>query len=284
MPSQEQLDRALRGATRLHVREVIGGSVLLDVRGADDVAAFAATLRIRPGEPFHCLCPGDQTLEFLGPGRRSAVVTLHHGRSLRWDGVWGTDVLLDDPAAVQDWLAKRGVSGPRDEYRRMEEQARRGQDLWEAWKRAAPPCLAPLLDEVSALAGTPRGVEEPAHDRAAGEIRRAYPTERDAILALLEWFGSGEGRWSGFPSYEAVPEWLLLGYPTDTIVAALEGDRPTDAQLEGAARLFASWYFRRDRPGEAARIPETLLARLLEHIDRSPHANNRERLRHALAP
>ncbi len=262
---------------------MIGEALLLEVADRGDVAAFAATLRIAPGPQFHCLCPGDQTLEFSGTGRRDVRLTLHHGRSLRWDGVWNTDVLLDDPATVQDWLVERGVTGPRDEYRRMEEEARHGRERWEEWKRATPPCLSPLLEELSAVAGTPPGVKEPAHERAAEELRQVYQEPDAAILALLGWFGSGEGPWSGFPSYEAVPERLLLGYSTDAIVEALQSGEPTATQLEGAGRLLASWYFQRDRPGEAARIPDALRGRVLEHVERSPYAENRERFHRALA-
>ena len=46
--------------------EVMGGRLLLEVHASDEVASFAAALRLAPGEPFHCMCAGDQRLELAG--------------------------------------------------------------------------------------------------------------------------------------------------------------------------------------------------------------------------
>ena len=280
-PDQSRLDDAVRGSTQLRVHEVIGGRLLLEVTDPAEVALLASLLQIRPGDPFRCMCPGDQVLEFLGPCRRRTEVTLHHGRSLRWDA-WDTDVLLDDAKPLLDWLAERGVTAPRDEAERIAVEDRRTSEMWEAWKRAAPACLAPILDEVSALGGVPPDVDEPAHLRAAEAIHDAFPEERAAILALLGWLGSGSGQWSSFPSYEAVPEWLLLRYSTEAIAAALEGGDLSPRQMDGAGRLLASYWFGRLRQGDAVLISERVLERLLAHAEGSPFEDDRARLRHAL--
>lgn len=281
-PTHEQLAGALREATRLRVSEVVGGSLLLEVGDPDAVASIASLVRILPGEPFHCMCPGDQTLEFLGPGTRRTSITLHHGRSIRWDGVWDTDVLLDHPGPLLDWLADRGVSGPRDEADRLAVQEWNASRLWEVWKKASPPSLRQLLDGISVLGGVPPDIDEPVHLRAADAIRVAYSDREQAILALLGWFGSGEGPWSGFPSYETIAEWLLLRYPTTEIVSALAREDLSPSQLEGAGRLVASFWFARLRPGDAARIPAEVVDRLLSHVERSANPDNRARLRAAL--
>jgi len=282
-PDQASLDRLLEGAERLRVTEVMGGRLLLEIDDPREVAPFAECLRIHPGPPFHCLCPGDQNLEFSRPRRRATKITLHHGRSLRWESRWDSDVLLDDPMRVLDWFADHGAPGPREAYREDQERARQERAAWEAWKRAAPPCVEPLVDELSALGMVPPDVDEPAvFARARALMLDTYTTEEEVILELLAWFGHGEGPWSGFPSYEAMAERLLLTFPTEGIVSAVEAAAPTPARLEGAARLFASWWFQKQRPGEASRIPSELADRLRTHLEGSPYEDNRGRLRASL--
>jgi len=77
-----------------------------------------------------------------------------------------------------------------------------------------------------------------------------FPDPRVRIRALLTWYGSGAGPWSGFPAYESIAETLLLDFPTDEIVNVVQSTPMTDVQLEGAARLFADWDFAVARPND----------------------------------
>jgi hypothetical protein len=42
----------------------------------------------------------------------------------------------------------------------------------------------------------------------------AVPEPRDQAPTLFDWFGHGESRWRGFPSYESVPEKMLMHIPS----------------------------------------------------------------------
>ena len=42
------------------------------------------------------------------------------------------------------------------------------------------------------------------------------------VRALYTWFGAGKGGWSGCPSYEGAAEQLLLAYPVEVLLAALD--------------------------------------------------------------
>lgn len=258
-PTQEDLDRAVGRSTRLRVSEVIGGAVLLEIADPEQVAAFVATLRLAPGEPFHCMCLGDQRLEFSGGPERSAVLTLHHGRSLRWEG-WGSDVLLAEPLVVLRWLVEHGVEGPFLAWQEDRERERAGRRTWNAWKEAAPACIRPLVDDLS----RPDHSEDLA-GKALTALAEAHPDEAERVLALLAWFGSGEGAWSSFPSYEQAAERLLLRFPTEKILEALRRRELAPAELEGAGRLLSSWWFGQERPGESARVPADVAERLLAH-------------------
>jgi hypothetical protein len=108
-----------------------------------------------------------------------------------------------------------------------------------------------------------------------------FPDESKRILALLTWYGSGAGPWSGFPSYESIAENLLLDYPTTEIVATIQANPLSDQQLEGAARLFADWDFSRRRPGNLKMLPAPLKKRLLEYSHKSTDTDKIARAKNA---
>jgi len=283
LPTQASLDRALAGATRVRIAQVeeLGGGELLLVEDDEWIRKLAELLVILPpAERFHCLCPGDQVLEFSRARRRPAAITLHHGRSIRWTQAWDSDAQLADGPMLLRWLADRGVPGPLQAWEKDQDGADRDRIAWDSWQRAAPAALAPLLPDLSSAINPE--VPSPELLRAEKVLRDAYANESDAIVALLDWFGSGEGPWSGFPTYEGVPEALLLCYPTEAIVKAVAGEPLTPARAEGASRLFASWWFARMRPYEAAALPEKLALGLRDHAERSGDPDKVARLSGAL--
>lgn len=285
LPTQASLDRALERATRARISVVpeLGGQELLVVDEPAAVRELARLLKIvPPAAPFHCMCPGDQLVELSIPWRRDVAVTLHHGRSIRWQR-WGSDALLADGEALLRWLADHGVPAPLQAWQDDRRRADQDRLAWQAWRGAAPPALAAFVDSPElASIGNP---EYPPRQLllALMALRAACPDERAAILALLDWYGSSGGPWSGFPSYQAVPEAMLLRHPTGALVEALGVEPLVPARAEGAARLFGSWWFGRLRPGEASSLPQGLRKTLMDHVSAHGDDDKRARLAHALA-
>jgi hypothetical protein len=108
-------------------------------------------------------------------------------------------------------------------------------------------------------------------------LRAAIPAPQGQSLTLFGWFGSGAGPWSGFPSYEAVPEQLLLHYPTQLLVDVLTASTLTETQWRGAARYFGGWEFRQRKKGDRALLPSDLKRRLLQAARTTGIADNIER-------
>jgi hypothetical protein len=106
-------------------------------------------------------------------------------------------------------------------------------------------------------------------------LAQEFPDIRQRVLALFKWYGSGEGGWSVSPAYEDIPEKLLLEFPTPQLIAATEGTELTDAQLEGAARLFAGWNGTK-REDDLKMLPLALKRRLLEHSLKSTDSDKQE--------
>ena len=139
------------------------------------------------------------------------------------------------------------------------QQAQSEKDL-DRWVNAMPTALRAIWS--NALGEFGKVHLEPL--RTELESRTADRGER--ILALLEWYGSGAGPWSGFPSYEGAAEGLLFDYRTTEIIAAAQSKTLTPAQTEGLGRLFAGWEFGKQRAEDLRQIPENLKQNLWHHI------------------
>jgi hypothetical protein len=282
-PTQASLDALLAGVTRVRVVPFAnyrrGGTesvTLLDTADPASLESFRRCFAIdEDPETFgHCMCCGDPHLELYAGDRLAATVGYHHGLAIRWDA-WKHDAQLKEPGRLLDWLAARGVDGPRREAERMKERAEESRLQAERWLAATPECLRPFWGEM----GNDRDPD--LHRRLLDALRAAIPAAEGQALALFAWFGSGAGPWSGYPSYESVPERLILHYPTRFLVAVLTGCEPTEAQWHGAARYFGGWEFRRARKGDRGLLPPGLKQRLLEAARSTGVRDNAERAERA---
>ena len=148
------------------------------------------------------------------------------------------------------------------------------------WLAAMPPALKPLWPQVRERSGVdPVGAIRNL-DPLRTALSQEFPDERSRVLALYAWFGSGEGPWSGFPSYEQVAEELLLDFPTEALIKAAEATESAQEQ-EGAARLFGGWEISQRRPSDLAHLPPDLKERLLAHSLESADEDKRSRAHHA---
>jgi hypothetical protein len=88
------------------------------------------------------------------------------------------------------------------------------------WLAAMPSALTPLWPQVRERGGVdPQGAVRNL-DPLRAALSKEFPDERSRILALYAWFGSGEGPWSGLPSYEQVAEELLR---VEVLEGSMEG-------------------------------------------------------------
>jgi hypothetical protein len=255
-PTQQSIDALLSRVTRVGV-VTTGRRVLLDTADPESLASFRGCFAIvEDPESFgHCMCYGDPHLELYAGDQRAATLGYHHGHSIRWNA-WKHDARLAEPDRLLDWMSAHGVDEPRrevEEMRRRSEESRRDADRW---LEAMPVCFRPFWDRM----GHDRDPE--LHRQLLDALRAAHPAPEGQALALFGWFGSGAGPWSGYPSYERVPEQLLLHYPTPVLVDVLTGSTPTDAEWRGAARYFGGWNFRQAKKKDGNLLPPVLKQRL----------------------
>jgi hypothetical protein len=146
------------------------------------------------------------------------------------------------------------------------------------WVGAMPKSLRPLWERAT------RDELSPNIKPLRAAVTQEFPDNRQRILALFTWFGSGDGPWSGFPSYETVAEELLLDFPTPDLSTAAQTEDLTEQQLEGAARLFGGWDFSKRRPNDLKTLPSVLKKKLLDHSLKTTDEDKRGRAKHAFAP
>lgn len=270
LPTQASLDALLARITRVRVvaagmseGRAMQGPVLLDTSAPEQLAALRRYLVIAedPRGFGHDMCLGSETFELYEGTSLRASIGLHHGRVIRWSE-WKHDAPLADPQGLLRWLASLGADGPQKAVAQANAVGARESALWEDWLRAMPASLGPFRPTMEEFRR--QGYARLDTRAMLDALRTQYSDPGERSRALFAWFAVGSGLWSGFPSYEAVVEELLLASDTRELVAALEGRTLTGGEAEGAARYFASWRFRKQKPGEAKLLSPTLRKRFLE--------------------
>lgn len=276
-------ERSVRARLVEHPTMVARGAqarTLLVVEGSE-LAGFREVLALRPGPGPHCLCMGDMVVSFED-ARGVAIdeLTFHHGQTIRWDGPWSwRDAAIAEPDALVDWLDARGVHDYATERAKAAIEGRARRAARERWLAAAPPQLRERLPALESDAmGMPRRLD--ADERS--ELLALLGPPREAAWALLHWYGSGTGPWTGFPSYETIAMALLLELGADALLDALVGREPSDAVLDGLARYFGDSELARTRRSDLGKLGEPLRSRLLERTAALAQGDNPQRLAAAL--
>lgn len=278
----EDLHRLLRSGDSLTVTDGYREEVLFRSRDRKDLLSLSDALLVGvPKEGFHCMCEGSPAIHVTKGAHGLLTLTIHHGRSIR-ASIWESDAPLTDSEPLLVWFDSRGIAGPRREVEDMKVRSEASARARARWLAAVP---APLRDTPEALLftyGDPGAGQSTQHLKAA--LVRAEPSSFKQIRQLYGWYGSGAGPWSGFPSYEQLPEDMLLTYATADLLSAATADDLSECETEGAARLFAGWTFSQARPQDVGRLPSPLKVRLLQHSLQSTDKDKRQRAEHAFSP
>jgi hypothetical protein len=299
-PTQATLDEAFEGVTRVRLvggrhetctveidgeryeaNQLIIDVLLLDVTDPASLTELTAAVRIVDGDEFgHLMTIGLHHLElWVGDQRVHTIELLYGWDTIRWPSVWKGDGPLAEPRRLENWLLRHGITDARDHREEAEQQAAEWLGSTENWERAMPPSLSPLWPE---RLGDGPGNMSPADIGAAEDLlQAALPDPIARVRALYEWFGSGTGPWSGYPSYEGAAEQLLLDCSIEVLLAALEASTDNPAAVDGAARLFGGWNFGQTRRTDRKRCPETLQQRMLDAVIRHGNTDNLQRFRSA---
>lgn len=275
----EDLREILTSADRIVVRSDPTGSseTLFESTDKKDLVDLWGSLALElPTKWFHCMCAGTPALYVYDHGRERVRLTNHHGLSIRCS-LWDTDVRITDTEKWLQWFDQRGITAPRQEVEAGRAQQERSRKNWDKWIAAMPAALKTVWS--NALGDF--GMVDLVPLRSALQVSATNRSE--CVLALLEWFGSGAGPWSGFPSYESAAEELLFDFSTTEIITAAQSVSLSPAQTEGLARLFAGWPFGKRRPDDLIQLPEALKQSLWLHSQSTHDKDKYWRAKNAFA-
>jgi len=235
----------------------------------------AITLK-RKGGPFVCACMDGPEIALLKNKKEIALVWNHEGTAIG-SSVWNGDWENSDANRWLSWFDKRGMTSAREFFNETQAEAKRTTVDEKRWLKAMPSSLKPLWSSAVNQYNPPG--EFPDLKPLNASLLKQYPDAYDRIRALMAWFGSGAGPWSGFPGYEQIAEKLLRQYPAAELIKAVENRNLSDQELEGAARIFGSWT----PVSDPTPVPSQLRQTLLEHCLKSKDQDKVERARKAFA-
>lgn len=236
--------------------------VLFQSNSIKDLKSFSESLILnkpKPGEYFHCMCIGTPAIYFYKNEKETVYLTNHHGKSIRCP-LWSSDVAIADVDKWVKWFDDHGISSVREEVEYSKAQAIKNKKDWEKWMKAMPNPIKPLWE------GAIGNFGEVDTKPLISALDKEMPDRTERILAILEWYGSGAGPWSGFPSYEDAAEEMLLNYTTKEILTAMQSTLLTTAQVEGGARLFGGWTFSKKRPYGLDEVPQEIKKMFWNHV------------------
>ncbi|MFF9870478.1 hypothetical protein ACF1G0_34765 [Streptomyces sp. NPDC013953] len=163
-------------------------------------------------------------------------------------------------------------------------RAREGTEEERDWLAAMPAGLEGLADQILDLSRTGGSPSPELLAELTDQLHLMFPGLVERVLALLNWYGTGSGRCSGYPVHEGVPGELLGRVPMADLLAALADPRAEERHDAGAVRHLVGWKTRPRQKRDVARLPEPLRARLLAHACRSGDSDKQSRSERWLAP
>jgi len=239
-----------------------------------DELKSAITLK-RGGGPIACACVDGPEIALLKNKKEIATVWNHEGTAIG-SSVWEGDWENSDPDRWLRWFDARGMTYAREFFKQMQAESTKAAEDESRWLETMPSSLKPLWSDALKHYGPP---EYPDLKPLNLALEKEYPDRDNRILALMAWYGSGAGPWSGFPGYEEIAEKLLRQYPTSVLIKVAEGKDLTDQELEGAARILGGWT----PVPDPTPIPADLRRSLLEHCLKSADRDKVERAQRAFA-
>jgi hypothetical protein len=275
--SSERLASLIGNANRVVVTEspFQDAKKLFESRDRKDLDALSKALEVTESdELFHCMCIGTPAIYIYKDEELLTEVTNHHGQSVRCT-LWSSDACIKNVEVWLKWFDDRKIDGPRLEVNKRRKNDEQSHIARKKWIAAMPKGLDRFWESSLGQFG------DVDTKPLAKALRASIPKRDDQILALLRWFGSGAGPWSGYPTYEQAAETLLLEYQLSEIISCVEIKNLSAEQIEGAARFLGGWHFAQKHPKGSDQLPVEIKKALLEHVRYTKDEDKLERAKNA---
>jgi hypothetical protein len=225
--------------------------VLFDITQPDVIKQFATLIEIDETQiGFHCMCLGTYDVELYSNKQLQAIINYHHEVSIRYNG-WSSDAGIANTQGLITFLAQLGFTKPQEDYLETQRRQEEDQQADREWLAAAPKCFSTYWSEFDMFGRHPQALV----DALDAEI----PDKAMQILALLQLFGQSKNPWSGYPSYEGIPQEILNNYHAKYILEVYAGSDKNDKLKSGLGRYICSFEFRKVRKKHLQYITEEMI-------------------------
>ena len=294
-----EFHKVIEQADRLVVRDggynccgpVDGQGILLTITNPRETGELHRIIEFEAHQTWSvCMCCGYPGLDWYRGKKRVALTALHHGRAIRWNEFPGdAQLTLRSSQAIVEWLAKRGIAGPREE---VEARKHRIAVAKEARTLLAEHVPTEVLAAVSA-ARTEAEANVPLNDTAAldvqarltdARIREAFDDLETMYSTLFRMLGCLPMHWNARleGAQDAAYEFLVRA-PREELDAAIRAtlQSTVGSERQGAARLTFSQLFMTIY-GKTEPDIEGWMEILAETAYEDPFAENRRLVLHRL--
>jgi hypothetical protein len=223
-----KLEELLAVIGRADKVEVYGmrGEVLYSSSSAADLAALRSAITIEtPQGWFRCACmPSHQIRLFRTDKEIGAIMVYPDGLTIGFEP-WSSDARILKQDIWLQWFDARKIPGPRQQVEEEEARGKADRANEERWMNAMPASLRPIWPGVVERMMPGQDTDTKILER---ELAKEFPEPNKRILAMISWYGSGAGPWSGYPMYEGVAEEMLLEYTTPELLRAIQSTQLSD--------------------------------------------------------
>ena len=205
---------------------------------------------------FHCGCNGNIHFDFFRGEEKTASISFHHGRSLRWIEGWPGDAMLTPKAAefLCNWLADSGVKGPLMERTEILAAERAAKERARRCSQLIPP---DLLQKIKAA----------KREQVAELCKEEIPDESKRAELLLRLLGCDEDSWNRSGGVNVSVAYRLREKLSKNILCSAYIHSMNDPLItNGAARWLFGWEEYKEITGaELREILPTLARNALAH-------------------
>jgi hypothetical protein len=281
-PNLDRLFELIRSADRIVVTNGSEGEkkILYESRNRRDIDALSAALKLEIPEDWRMAVCADPTITLFKNGKEIVYIGDVSGREVK-TSVWSGNAVIGDQEIWLRWFDDRGMPMVRKERDHALAAEKKDAENEARWYAAMPRGAKEPFESQLRMFGLP-SAKNMSLMKAA--LEREYPNMNERIRAVLFWYGSGEGSWSGYPAYEEIAGSVLFEFSTKEILDALNSKDLSAEHIEGAARHFAGWDHSQKRPDDLKKIPASMKQRFLDQAMKNADDDKRGRAQIAFAP
>lgn len=199
--------------------KAMSDKVVLTITDATNINTFGELLEIDENySESYCVCLGTYAIELYQNENIKAIISLHHGQSIRYH-YWRSDGELANKDALVEFLNDLGLSEPLQKRIEQKRHLHPDRVAERRWLEFAPKCfekywyaiINPDLDYLPNL---------------INDLVIEIPNKDQRIISLLQTFGKTDNFFTSYPIYEEAPKHILKTFRLeDVFITYLRSNR-----------------------------------------------------------